>query len=462
MRIFKPTTAAIAAAALALAPAGAYAVRGAGRHAGRRTASPSEGCRLSVNAAPRYVENGESAEVFGQLSCNGRTSAGNQTVTVMERPARSAAATSAGTATTDAAGHYELTSPALTVNTSFYTTALGAKSDTKTVRVSPKVTLGGPPEGAELFTGKGPLLRSSHRAAYRNTVTFAGSVSPADAGALVALQREQANSGELWHRIGTGTVAAGGGFTIVHTFSVPGDASIRVVVRPGRRGLNGPGVSETISYEISQAQNPALTILSSAEPISYGQPVTISGTVAGGAGTALTLLQRLRGEKNFVAVAKTTSTSGGAYAFAAQTPSQSVFYRVMGAGRTSAVAFEGVKYGLAALPPASTAQAGQPLTFAGTVTPAQPGHVVYLQIANPSGIGMHTVQVGTENSTGAFSIVHSQYVPGVKQFRIKVPGEPEYESIAGSPFTVNVTSAAPGALTPELPGNSSLPSEGQI
>lgn len=460
MRIFKPTAAAIAAAMLALAPAGAYAVRGAGRHAGRRTASPSGGCKLSVNAAPRYVENGESAEVFGQLSCNGGTSVANQTVTVMERLAGSAA-TSAGTATTDSAGHYELTSPALTVDTSFYTTALGAQSGTKTVRVSPKVTLAGPPEGAELFTGRGPIVPSAHKAAYRNTVTFTGSVSPADAGAFMALQREEANSGELWRRIGTGTVGAGGSFTIVHTFSVPGDASIRVVVRPGRRDLNGPGVSETISYEISQSQNPALTIVSSAEPISYGQPVTISGTVAGGVGTPLTLLQRLRGEKNFVAVAKTTSASGGAYAFAAQTPSQSVFYQVMGAGKTSAVLFEGVKYGLAAPAPASAAQAGQPLTFTGTVTPAQPGHVVYLQVANPSGIGMHTVEVGTENSTGAFSIVHSQYVPGVKRFRVKVPGEPEYESIASSPFTVNIAPAPPAALTPELPGNSSLPSEGQ-
>jgi hypothetical protein len=161
-------------------------------------------------------------------------------------------------------------------------------------------------------------------------------------------------------------------------------------------------------------------------------------------------------------VAKTTSAGGGAYAFAAQTPSQSAFYQVTGAGKASTVLFEGVRYGLAAQAPASAAEAGQPLTFTGTVTPAQPGHVVYLQIANPSGIGMHTVQVGTENSSGGFSIVHSQYVSGVKQFRIKVPGEPEYESIASSPFTVSIAPAAPAALVPELPGNSSLPSEGQI
>jgi hypothetical protein len=235
-----------------------------------------------------------------------------------------------------------------------------------------------------------------------------------------------------------------------------------VVVRPGRHGLNAAGASETISYEISQAQNPALTIVNSAGSIPYGQPVTISGTVTTGAGTQLTLLQRLRGEQHFVAVAKTTSTSGGAYAFAAQTPSQSVFYQVMGAGKTSALLFEGVKYGLTAPAPASAAQAGQPVTFTGTVTPAQPGHVVYLQVLNPLGIGWHTVEVGTENSAGAFSIVHSQYVPGVKQFRIKVPGEPEYEAVASAVFTMNVAPAPSAALTPEPPSNSSQPSEGQV
>lgn len=462
MRIFKPTTAAIAAAALALAPAGAYAIRGAGRHAGRRLASSSAGCKLTINAAPRIIENGESALVFGQLTCRSGSVA-NQTVTVTERPAMGAAST-AGTATTDAAGNYQVTSPALSTNTRFSASALGAQSAERMVRVSPKVTLAGPPEGAELFTGAGPIL-AKHVAAYRNRITFTGTVSPADAGAVVALQREEASGGDGWHRIGLGTVGAGGTFSIVHTFRFPGDASIRVVVGPFKRStnaINAVGASEPLSYEISQSQNPALTIVSSAEPVTTGQPVTISGTLAGPSGAGLTLWERPRLSRKYVVVGTATSGTAGAYAFAPQTPAQSAFYKVTGAGKTSAVLYEGVRDVLEAKVSASTVQAGQPLTFTGTVSPAEPGHVVYLQIQNPLGIGFHVVEVGTESGTGSFSIVHSPYIAGVKQFRIKVPGDPAYEGAASPVLTVNVTPAPAAALTPELPSNSSLPPEGQL
>ena len=230
MRIFKPTTAAIAAAALALAPAGAFAIRGAGRHAGHRAAghraaghrvtSPG-GCKLTANAAPRYVEDGESALVFGRLSC-AEGSVASQTVTVMERSPVGTAASSAGTATTDAAGNYQLTSAALSADTAFYATGLGARSGEKIVHVAPRVSLAGPPNGAELFTGGGPLLRSGPHPFYRDRVTFAGTVSPADAGAIVALQRENANNGEEWRRIGLGVVGPTGSFSIIHTFVIAG------------------------------------------------------------------------------------------------------------------------------------------------------------------------------------------------------------------------------------------------
>src|SRR4029077_20781432 len=119
----------------------------------------------------------------------------------------------------------------------------------------------------------------------RNKVTFTGTVSAADAGAIVVLQRENAVGNEEGRRIGLGQVGQGGTYAITHTFAVPGDVNIRVVVRP--RKLNSRGASESLSYEISQAQNPALTIHSSADPISYGQPLTISGTIAAAANTPL-------------------------------------------------------------------------------------------------------------------------------------------------------------------------------
>ncbi len=122
-------------------------------------------------------------------------------------------------------------------------------------------------------------------------MTFTGTVNPAtDAGARVILQRQNALTGNEWHRIGIGQVQAGGSYSITHTFRVPGDANIRVLVRSD--GLNIPSPSNILEYEISQAQNPNLTINASADPITFGQTVTISGVLAGGNNMPVTLLAR--------------------------------------------------------------------------------------------------------------------------------------------------------------------------
>ena len=169
-----------------------------------------------------------------------------------------------------------------------------------------------PVDGAQLFTGGGRL----HRA--QNTVTFTGKVSPIAAGAVVALQRENAPAKEEWHRIAPlGRVDKNGEYSITHTFAVPGDASIRVVVHPRSR-LNVGAASTPASYEISQAENPQLTIESTADPLTWGHSTTLKGLVKGAApGTHLTLLARPRGGQ-FAPVA-TTGTTGSE----APTPSRS-------------------------------------------------------------------------------------------------------------------------------------------
>lgn len=464
MRSFKLVPAAAATAVLlALTPVAASAVRGARKHQQpHRHAKPAGSCRLKINAAPRLIEAGESVLLFGQLLCPTGTGVAGQSVTVDQRSAGTPGVSTAGTATTGTTGYFQLTSPALLSNSAFYATCQGAKSAQKNVKVSPKITLDGPPDGAQLSTGAGPLI---HRGPRRNAVTFTGTVSPGDAGALAVLQRENAVGNEEWRRIGIGQVGAGGSYSITHIFGKPGDANIRVVVRPSRLvrpELYAVGSSEELSYEISQAQNPALTIKSSADPLSYGQTVAISGTVATGPNTSLTLLARTRLQSGFVAVAKAVSVGGGAYTFPIQAPLQNTFYKVAGAGKTSARTFEGVKYALTATVSSNTIQAGQPLTFLGTVTPGYAGHPVYLQAQNASGIGFHVVDVGTVTATSTYSIVHAAFTAGVHKFRIKVPGDHENQSVASTLFTIEVTPASAEALTPEAPGNSSLPSEGQI
>jgi hypothetical protein len=451
------------AALLALAPAGASAAKHPGRKAHSHALRIHAGsCRVKINTAPRFIAAGESSVVFGALRCPSAISVAGQTVTILQRSAGSSALSTAGTATTDPTGHYQLGTPALLMNSFFSAAALGSQSGQRPVKVAPKVSVGGPADGSQLFTGGGPFIRShDRRLGLSNRVTFTGTVSPADAGAGVALQREGSVGFEEWSRIAPlGQVGPDGTYSITHTFGTPGDANIRVVVRPSK--VNSAAASETLSYEISQAQNPALTIQSSADPISYGAPVTISGVISAGAGTPVTLLARTRQQSTFAAVASAISTTGGAYAFPVQTPLKNTFYEVTGVGKTSARLFEGVKYGLTAGASSNSVQAGQPLSITGTVSPGHVGQPVYLQAQYPSGIGFHVVEVTAVTAASTYTIIHTPFFPGAKKLRIKVPGNPENQGVASALFGVEVMSAPPAALTPELPNNSSQPSEGHL
>jgi hypothetical protein len=337
--------------------------------------------------------------------------------------------------------------------------AHGAESAVHSVRVAAQVTLSGPAEGSQLLTGR------AHR------VTFTGTVTPAQTGARVILQRQDSVLGNHWHRIGVGVVEADGSFSITHTFVVAshpstgglgeaGDASIRALVRGDAGNIASP--SNILEYEISQSENPQLTLLASPDPVSYGQPVTLAGVVAGASKAPVTLLARSAHQRGFAPVAEVTSDGSGNYAFPAQTPLENTFYEVRSDGRTSAVAYEGVKDVLAAKLDATTVQAGQTLTFSGTVSPQHDGHVIYLERENSSATGFHVVEIGTVGPGSAYVIAHVVYEAGAKVFRVRIPGGPENEGAVSQTFTVQVTPAPAGALTPEASGNSSMPAEGQV
>jgi hypothetical protein len=351
--------------------------------------------------------------------------------------------------TTEANGSYKFSTAVENANTSFYVRSHGAQSGRRRLRVAAQVTLTGPPEGTQIETGA------------PNQQTFSGTVTPAtDVGARVILQRQNAVTGDEWHRIGIGQVMAGGTYSITHTFRVPGDASIRVLVRSD--GLNIPSPSTPLEYEISQAQNPSLTISSSADPITYGQSVTISGVLASATTSQpVTLLARTVHQRGFAPVAEVSTGAGGAYSFPAQSPVNSTLYRVQGAGQKSAVLYEGVKDVLTAEVSATTVQAGQALEFKGTVAPDHTGHVVYLERQNVAGTAFHVVQVGHVLPGSVYSIIHQVYVPGTKVFRIDIPGGPDNGRAVSQLFTVQVNPAPASALTPETSANSSQPSEGQ-
>jgi hypothetical protein len=419
---------------------------------------------------------GEPIAIFGQLRCANPANAVGREVKLFHHLIGVGGFSFVQSVTTDAHGFYVI-SPAdgvVETNRSFYVRSMRARSATKRIRVAAQVTLSGPPEG-QLLTGSA------------NRVTFTGTVAPADAGAHVILQRQNAATGGDWRRIDRGVVDATGNFTIVHTFVVPGDANIRVLVRSQRR--NVPSVSNVLAYSISQAQNPALTIQASADPIAFGESVTISGKVSLRPNQPVTLLARTRHQHGFAPVAQVQANTAGEYSFPPQSPVNSTFYRVQTAQchlsppqarpcvqsvdcrpRTarcksrqvsSAVLFEGVKDVLTTQVSATIVQAGQTVTFSGTVAPDHTGHVIYLERQNPHGSGFHVIQVAFVGAGSAYSIVHRLYDPGVKMLRVFIPGGPENQGAASPPFTIIVTPAPASILTPELPGNSIFPPEGQ-
>ena len=447
---------AIAAAAslLALAPAGATA---------HKHSNPSGRCSVNLNVAPRQITAGDSVVAFGRLHCTHRTNAAGQAVQLFEHSAGIPGYTLVQSTTTDARGFYELTQAGVQTDSSFYVRSHRAQSGRRHVRVAAQVTLSGPPEGTQLLTGR------------PNQVTFTGTVSPADAGARVILQRQNALTGNEWRRIDRGTVGPSGAFSIVHRFIVPGDANLRVIVRS--HGMNIPSPSNVLTYEISQAQNPQLTINASSDPIFYGQSVTISGVAAGIASGPVTLMARTVRQHGFAPVAEVSTNAGGEYTFPAQSPVNSTFYEVITTDSScatgphlrackavidkSAMLYEGVKDVLTAAVSQSTIQAGRTLTFTGTVAPDHTGHIIYLERQNIGNGNFHVVEVAAVSAGSAYSIAHTVYAPGTKVFRVRIPGGPENEGAASTPFTIQVTPAPASSLPPEGPGNSGLPAEGE-
>lgn len=413
----------------------------------RRIFFPSR-CHIGIEVAPRQITAGDPVTIFGKLTCRHHRGEGGAVVKLFHHLRGSFGYSYVQSTRTDAAGFYEFTRADGVVdsNRSWAVSARGTHSVGKRIRVAAQVTLSGPAEGTQLLTG------------HPNAVTFTGTVSPADVGARVILQRQNAATGSEWRRIDRGVVAPGGTFSIAHTFIVPGDANLRVLVRS--EGRNIPSTSNVLEYEISQAQNPALTINASADPILFGQSVTITGTLTAGANKPVELLARTRLQQGFAPIAQVSTDASGNYSFPAQSPVNSTFYKVTGGGQTSAVLYEGVKDLLSAAVSATTVQAGSQVSFTGTVAPSHPGHIIYLERQNANDAGFHVVEVSVVNSDSTYSIVHRVYDPGTKVFRVQIPGGPENQGAASAPFTIQVTQGPAAALTPEAPGNSSLPSEG--
>jgi hypothetical protein len=406
-------------------------------------------CSATIESSSSRITAGETVTIFGKLTCPAGVSVAERQIAVSQGRQGTPAAdyTVLGVATTEADGSYEIASPAFDANTTFRV-LVGHHGARAVVKVAPVVTLSGPSPAAMLSTagGRTPGARPAR-------AVFTGTVKPGDAGGRVALQVAYAESGEAWRTVSFATVDADGSYSVTHRFRTAGQASVRVLVH--MRGRNVVAASEPLSYEVAQAQNPKLTILSSAAPVTYGQPATIGGIAAEAPNQTITLLARTHAG-NFAPVATTTSDANGSYSFP-QAPTQSTYYRVSAGAIYSTVLYEGVKRALTLDPPPGATQAGQQATFTGSVTPADEGQTVYAERQNASGIGFHIVASATIGASG-YSIAHVFANAGSYTLRIRVPGDPALQTVTSAPFDFEVIPAAAATLTPEAPALTPLAS----
>lgn len=417
---------------------------------GTATAAPKLGASASsANAITIFVsENplvaGDQLSVFGRLRATIHVA---QQVTLWHQlPGQSPA--SVATTTTDVNGFYAF-APAdspLTTNRALWVTSGGAQSRTVNERVQAQVTLTGPPSGSQLFTGR------------RHAVTFTGSTSPFLTGDRVWLQRQNAtNGGDDWGTIGHGTVQADGSFTITHAFVVPGDANIRALV--ARTVNNAPSPSNELTYQISQAENPALTLTANPDILAYGQSATLAGVVLGGNKVPVTLMARTDGTR-FSPVAQSTTDAGGHFTFTQMPINNTLYFATTGGrrvgGRSSAQVFVGV-HDVLSTPTvsATTIMAGQSITVTGSVQPDKSGHVIYLQRQNHTGDDFHNIASTRVQAGSTYTLQKSFFVPGTYTLRVHISGGPETEGASSAPFQVTVTPVPPGAL-PQIQVSSSV------
>lgn len=401
-------------------------------------------CRLSLQATASTLVAGEAVTLTGELTCGRSEADGEQIVTIDEHTAGAQGFDEVGSATTEADGVFQFTTRAgLDANSTFRASATGARSARAAVKVVPEVTIRGPAAGSQLLPAGAPATAAPHAG---RTVTFSGSVSPAEAGARVVLQRESPTPG-VWRRIGLGEAGANGQYAIVHHFVVPGPATIRVVARA--HGLR-PAASEALSYEVAPRQNPLLTIAASAAVLAYGQPVTISGASSAGVGDMLTLYAHSPGGR-LAAVASVRAGADGHYEFPPQTPTHSTFYRVRTAGLRSTTLHATVAPALTTQLAAESLHVGEALRVCGEVAPASVGTMVVLERQNPGGLGFHEVGEAMLGTSADYCIEHVAPAAGSETYRVEVRRSSETAASVSLPLQLTVlpaSASAEGEATP--------------
>ncbi len=338
------------------------------------TATPASGCSITAASSAAQVTSGEAVTLSGKLTCPAGVSVEGQEVTVSQREAASTADSSAsslasaGTATTATDGSYEFHTADLSGRSTFVLRAASTRHPARVVvRVDAGVTLAGSAaSGAAVPMGAGRSAGGPTR------MSFSGTVQPAAAGIGVGLRVRYV--GDEWRTVATAHTDAEGHYSFSHRFRYAGDVEVVTTAHPhGEQRTE----STPLSYTIVQAQNPALTIQSSAAPTAIAStaptspvldvtltpatstpaatttpgatttpaaptpasPTTISGVASDAANQTVTLLARTSAGR-FAPVATVVADETGAYSFTVE-PTQTTIYEVScGKNRSTQVRVE--------------------------------------------------------------------------------------------------------------------------
>lgn len=410
--------------------------------AGLRLRAPlGRGVTLAVYPSPALA--GEPALVAGRVSGPGAPDA---TVTLWQRPPGAARATVLAQVSAEATGAFVFTraDAPLDQTETLYATAAGLRSHPVHESVAAAVTLAA--QSAIVTSG--------------TPVALSGRVTPvAHAGEPVLVQQRLPGG---WQTVGRATIAGDGSFGASPTFIGTHAVALRALFAGDAHNL--AGVSDPVDLLVQAAPGGRLSLLASSNPLTLGQTVTLSGTLAGNgpaganangtgtgtgtgavtAGIPVTLLAGpdTAGEQP---VASTLTDGAGNFSFS-QTPSATTVYGVRIATLASAPVVVGVQRTVTLAASTLTAPLGATQSIQGTVAGAGAGADVALQLLGGDGV-FHSiarahVSGASAGGAAAFSFVTTLTDPGSETYRVLSGADATNQSGFSLPLTVLVTPRA--------------------
>jgi hypothetical protein len=393
------------------------------------SAAPIHNRGLTINATPNPILAGEGVLIYGQLK-GGDIS--RQPIRLYHRINPSNRFTLVGKTITDSFGFYEFTRAEGVVYTNRSWFVRGPDSThSRTIyeRVAALVS----------------LQASTTNADTSQPIIFSGHVTPNHAFERVFLQVERGAT-DGWDTLASTRLGPGSNYAIPYRWRIPGERVVRVLFRGDARNIKSP--SDPVSITIQQHQVPDFTINSTDPLIQVGQSTTLfgklymNGSTTPEPDTPVTLCGRIAGEQQFTCDTAGVTAGDGSYSFTVS-PEHSEVYVVqttLPPHRHTARLLEGVRDAVTLTASSSSANAGQKVTFSGSVTPDKAGDTVYLQKLGVDG-DWHTVAIGTVRPNSQFQFVRVFGTAGTKTFRAHVLEDPQ--NVGGVSPTVTVTVTLP-------------------